>query len=313
MSNITININELRNESRKLLREWGILKLSYQNKLAPSQAHALIAVQAGASSISALSEQLILDVSTVSRMVDRLQQAGFLVCEQSADKRVKNLALTKAGQAEIARIDDFSNRLIEDAFAFATPEEQEKIKEGVTLYAKLLEKSRLFSSGIEIRTLRKDKRLRQAIADMVYTVQTKEFNVDVTPDVNEAIVQAEDYFYFKNKCNFWYAIDKENKIAGCIGLKAVNETSGELSKCFVAAAYRGKGLSNRLVTKLIKQAQRLGIENIYIGTVDYFTWAHKFYEKFGFRRIDQSELPKEFKRCPVDSVFFCGKVSELSI
>jgi N-acetylglutamate synthase-like GNAT family acetyltransferase/DNA-binding MarR family transcriptional regulator len=308
---MSIDINVLRQSSRSLLREWGIHKLVYQHNLSPSHAHTLLEIQAGVQTISELSRRLILDVSTLSRIIDKLTAAEFVLVEEQSDRRVKQLSLTRKGRQEVARIDQFSNRLINDAFAFVSPDEQEKIMQGIMLYAQALEKSRLFADSIDIRTLRKDKRLRQRIADMVYAIQRQEFGVEIGPEVNSAIINAEDSFYYKNKCNFWYAIGKDNKIAGCIGLKAVNNTCGELSKCFVSPEFRGKGLSQRLVNKLIKQAKKLGMEKVYIGTVDYFSWAHRFYEKMGFKRIAVGELPPEFNRCPVDSVFFCGELSQL--
>jgi N-acetylglutamate synthase-like GNAT family acetyltransferase/DNA-binding MarR family transcriptional regulator len=308
---MSVDINELRSCSRQLLREWGILKLFYQDSLTPSHYHALLELHNGANSITQLSERLILDISTVSRLINKLEAEGYVQSQKIRDKRVKQITLTRKGHVEIARIDQFSDKLIIDAFDHTSQQDQEKILEGIRLYATALEKSRLMMDDLQIRTLKKDRVLRNRIVDMIYEIQTNELNADVDRSINLGIVDAEDSYYFKGKCNFWYATDKDNKLAGCIGLKYVNEYEAELNKCFVAPAYRGKGLSQRLIRKLIERAAQLGIERIYLGTVDYFVWAHRFYEKIGFKQINEKELPSNFKKCPADSVFYCGNVDEL--
>ncbi|PHQ79096.1 MAG: hypothetical protein COB66_07585 [Coxiella sp. (in: Bacteria)] len=307
------DINELRSLSRQLLREWGILKLLYQDSLTPSHCHALLELNNGATTITQLSERLILDISTISRIVNKLVADNLVQSEKTKDKRVKHITLSDQGREEVERIDRFSDKLIIDAFNHTSLQDQAKIFEGVRLYANALEKSRLEIDDLQIRTLKKDNVLRNCIIDMVSTIQNGELNVNVDRSINSGILYAEENYYFKGKCNFWYATNKDNKIAGCIGLKYIDEHNAELNKCFVAPAYRGKGLSQRLISKLIARAAQLDIERIYLGTVDYFVWAHRFYEKIGFKKIAASELPENFNRCDADSVFFCGNVSELQV
>lgn len=311
MNKLSSEINTLRASSRQLLREWGVLKLQYQTDITPTHAHALLEIHASDLTTTQLSETLILDVSTTSRIINKLIKQGYVSTKKSTDKRSKILTLTKKGQQQVAEIDRYSNKLICDAFEFLSESEQLQIIKSVATYANALEKSRGFVNEIEIKTLKKDKSLRNSIIDMITAIQTEEFNVNVDRSINNCILNAEKVYSFKNRCNFWYATDKDNNIIGCIGLKQINEHSAELKKCFVANAYRGKGLAQKLVARLIDQARKLDLQHIYLGTVKDFTWAHRFYQKFGFRKIPQKQLPKNFERCPADSVFFCGDVAKL--
>jgi N-acetylglutamate synthase-like GNAT family acetyltransferase len=63
----------------------------------------------------------------------------------------------------------------------------------------------------------------------------------------------------------------------------------------------------------LKAASKHGFHTLYLGTVDKLQAAHKFYEKQGFARITQKQLPAEFEGSPVDTVFFKGNVDALSM
>jgi len=39
-----------------------------------------------------------------------------------------------------------------------------------------------------------------------------------------------------------------------------------------------------------------------------FSTLHKFYTKYGFTLVKQKDLPKEFERNPLDSLFFKRKI-----
>lgn len=304
-------LSKLRQASRQLVRELGMLQIQ-QTELPPSHWHTLIECQDSMLTISQLSKRLLLEISTTSRIVDNLVQNGYLSCTVSNhDKRSKMLSLTDAGINKVKEMDSFSNRLITNAFTFLDLNEQNQIVNSIQGYANALSKSRISLEKVKLKTLNNDRGLRHRIMDMIYDIQHHEFGVNISPEVNESILKAENYYYFNGKCNFWYAIDENEDIVGTIGLCKVNSTYAELKKCFVKPHYRGKGLSERLVHKLIKQADKLRIQYIIIGTISTFVWAHKFYQKCGFTMIDESLLPKEFEKCEADSVFLIGKVDEV--
>jgi len=299
---------KLRNNSRQLLREWGILKLSHQD-ITPTRGHAIIAINEGINTISDLSEHLLLDLSTTSRLVANLHKQNLIRMEPNQDKRSKILSLTDSGHTMLKEIDRFSDKLIHQAFSFLSDDEQTKIEEGIALYVNALKKSRLVLKNTTIHTLKKNKKLRQAITNMIYKIQCSHFKGKLDPAINNPIIHAEQHYTYKGKCNFWYATNEENKVVGCIGLKILDEENAELNKCFVDPTYKGRGLAQLLIKKLAKQAIKLDIKHIYLGCVDYFFWAHRFYEKLGFTEINKSQLPKNFIPCNVDKKFYQAQPS----
>src|ERR1700733_4294598 len=115
-------IETLRNCSRKLIRELGMLQLNKgDNKVTPGHWHALIEVcREPGITILKLGSLLLMSTSTISRLVKSLAKDGFLNITVGNDKREKRLYLTDQGLAEIKKIDDFSEAKINRSFEFLT-------------------------------------------------------------------------------------------------------------------------------------------------------------------------------------------------
>ncbi|TSJ47960.1 GNAT family N-acetyltransferase [Fluviicola chungangensis] len=106
---------------------------------------------------------------------------------------------------------------------------------------------------------------------------------------------------------FWVALN-ENRVVGTIGLTRINSCSGFLRHLFVVKENRGKGgVSQALLDTALAKATELNYESIYLGTMDQFRAAQKFYEKNRFRCIPKETLPAEMPVSPVDTIFYCWK------
>ena len=75
---------------------------------------------------------------------------------------------------------------------------------------------------------------------------------------------------------------------------------------FVASTHRGAGgkVAAPLLDVLLDSGRSSGLRCIYLGTTDKFLAAHRFYEKSGFRRVDEQDLPESFPRMAVDTRFY---------
>ena len=133
----------------------------------------------------------------------------------------------------------------------------------------------------------------------------------VTDELNISIFKAEDDYYFNHSCNFWYAVDDNGTIIGSIGLKKINLHDAEIKKFFVSKSYRGKGVARKLLHTLLKAAVKHRFTYLYLGTVDTLHAAQRFYGKYDFSRINSSDLPSDFIKCELDTVFFKVKIKEL--
>lgn len=116
-------------------------------------------------------------------------------------------------------------------------------------------------------------------------------------------------FYQQGNGNFWVALDAD-KVIGTIAAIDIGNKSLALRKMFVDINYRGCGIGTKLVDTLINWAEKRKISEIYLGTIDKFRLAHKFYEKNGFVRVNKSELPNIFPIMLSDNIFYCLTVSD---
>ena len=73
---------------------------------------------------------------------------------------------------------------------------------------------------------------------------------------------------------------------------------------FLDAQVRGKGLAEQLLNTATAWAIQHGALRMYLGTMIQFKAAQRFYEKLGFDKIEEEQLPADFPANPVDKVFY---------
>lgn len=98
----------------------------------------------------------------------------------------------------------------------------------------------------------------------------------------------------------------DEKIAGCVALRKLDDEICEMKRLFVRQAFRGSGLGKRLIEKLLEDAKIIGYKKIRLDTLpDKMPAAVKLYESYGFRRI------KPYYENPHKETLFMEKVLEV--
>ncbi len=306
-------IEKLRYLSRKLVRELGMLQVdSSDSTITPGHWHVLIEVDKDPGlTVSKLGVLLLISTSKASRLTSFLHKKGLIEFKEGADRREKYLHVTAAGKAAIKTIDDFSESKIEGAFKYLKESEMVGIINAIDKYSNALEKNRLSGSDVKIATLPTSRVIRKQIMSMISDIQKNEFSIPINQGTNICILKAENYFYYNNSYNFWYAVADDGQIIGSVGLNRINKNAGEIKKFFVIKEYRGTGVARKLMSTLVNAAIKHGFKEIFLGTVDILKAAHNFYQKYGFVKISKDELPEEFELCELDSVFCKGEVAEI--
>lgn len=139
-------IDAVREASRQIVRELGFMKETIAaTALAPSAVHALIEIGAGGPITAArLGEALLLEKSSVSRMLRKLVEAGVVIERPNpADARAKLLVLSVEGEHTLAAINAFGRSQVAGAFEHLAPEERAAVTAGLTAYARALRAARL--------------------------------------------------------------------------------------------------------------------------------------------------------------------------
>ncbi|HAK78502.1 MAG TPA: GNAT family N-acetyltransferase [Runella sp.] len=145
----------------------------------------------------------------------------------------------------------------------------------------------------------------EPIIDLILDIQQIEFKVPITlEDQPDLLIIPE--FYCKNAGNFWVATTLDGTLVGTIALIDIGNNMGAIRKMFVHQDYRGKaiGVASRLLSTLLKHCELHNIDRIYLGTNPRLQAAMRFYEKNGFAQVPVEELPIEFPRMAVDSIFY---------
>ena len=108
---------------------------------------------------------------------------------------------------------------------------------------------------------------------------------------------------------YWVAVI-DDKVIGTVGFISLPNACGALKSMMLDKAYRSdkRQIAQLLLQTVTDHAIQLHIKWLYLGTMAQFAAAQRFYEKQGFVRTDESELPENFPSNPVDTVFYKRKL-----
>ena len=112
---------------------------------------------------------------------------------------------------------------------------------------------------------------------------------------------AEIFQEINNK--FWVA-KNDHIVVGTIGLTRLSNNNIALKSMFVDKMFRSQGVSILLLDNLLSWTIQNDCKQIYLGTMTQFLAGQKFYEKNGFKKCNETELPNDFIRNKLDTIFY---------
>jgi N-acetylglutamate synthase-like GNAT family acetyltransferase len=144
----------------------------------------------------------------------------------------------------------------------------------------------------------------QAVIDVILPIQTEEFSIPITIDQQPDLKNVRS-FYCKGKGNFWIALHNE-EVIGTVALIDIGNNEVALRKMFVKKEFRGKefAVAQQLMNIVFDWCTERKVQSIYLGTIEPFKAAQKFYEKNGFENVNVETLPESFPRMAVDNIFY---------
>lgn len=86
--------------------------------------------------------------------------------------------------------------------------------------------------------------------------------------------------------------------AGCIAMRRLNETDCEMKRLYVRPRFRGKGIGETLVKRLLNDAKVMGFRAMYLDTLPYLDSAIRLYRRMGFH------LTEKYNDSPMDTSIF---------
>ena len=115
------------------------------------------------------------------------------------------------------------------------------------------------------------------------------------PDLNKF-----SKIYNKEKEKYWVAEDENGRIVGGVGIGGIKglEDVCELQKMYCIKEVRGSGISHKLIEKALDFSKQY-YSKCYLETLENMGAAKKFYEKYGFKRLDKPLIKTEHFACDV--------------
>lgn len=140
-------INILRQDARSVVRELGLLNDAYfEVGITLAERHLLIELASAHVPLTArdIAERLLLDKSTVSRLVARASKKGFITClPDQKDKRKRFLQFTDLGRTTLNTFEPIAFDQTKKALQTLSVDEIDLVYQGVALYSQGLKNSRL--------------------------------------------------------------------------------------------------------------------------------------------------------------------------
>lgn len=95
-----------------------------------------------------------------------------------------------------------------------------------------------------------------------------------------------------------YLVYYDEKLAGCIGLRKIDDQKCEMKRLYVREEFRGKHIGKQLIEKIIEDAKDIGYCYMLLDTLPFLKNAIHMYKQFGFYEIDS------YNNSPMDSSIY---------
>ena len=80
--------------------------------------------------------------------------------------------------------------------------------------------------------------------------------------------------------------DSRENLAGCIGLRKLDEANCEMKRLYVRPRFRGQGIGDILIRQVIEDATKIGYRHMLLDTLPFLQSAIHMYKKYGFYEIE---------------------------
>lgn len=299
MSPMLSAVDAIRDASRRLVRELGFMNTTLAGtELPPSAVHALLTIEArGALTSGELAEELLLEKSSVSRMIRKLIDAGELIEKASPeDGRAKLLSLTRKGRSTLAGINSFATQQVDAALDHLSVAARRTVRDGLAFYAGALKASRVGgamggpqrSSPVVITTGYRPGVIGRIVEmHACYYGATVGFGSFFESQVAVGLAE------FSGRLNhprnqLWIAL-RDDEIVGAVAIDG-EDLGGDIAHLrwfIVRDGLRGQGIGRSLMAEVTAFCDRQRFAEIQLWTFQGLDAARRLYEDHGFSLAEE--------------------------
>jgi DNA-binding MarR family transcriptional regulator/GNAT superfamily N-acetyltransferase len=276
MSDATIQ--QVRRFNRLVTRRVGALDHSYLSRGRPlGEARLIFEIGLAGAEVRSLRAALGLDSGYLSRLLRALSAEGLVeVVRGNGDARVRRVALTAKGRAELSAYERLSDELARSILAPLALPERER------LLAAMAEVERLLSGGAILVALEPADS-----ADAVWCLEryfaelVRRFEAGFDPGKGAA-VGAEAM----TPPHGWFFLARlDGRPVGCGALVRLSADEGEIKRMWTAPEARSLGVARRIIAAVEAIAREAGVTTLQLDTNRALKEAHALYRKLGFVEI----------------------------
>lgn len=288
MSNQLSHIRAIRAASRQFVRELGILDgKGCIKEFSLSESHLLMEIdEQRCATGKELAELLVIEKSTVSRIITRLQAKGLISeVPNPADRRSKPFELTKLGHEYVTVMHQMADAQVNKALAFLAGDQQVALSDALKSYSQALAYVRRSDGYVIRRIVARDD---AAVSRIIRGVMTEFGATGPGYSILDEEVQHMSAHYADKRSAF-FVILSGKRVLGCSGvaqLEGGDPDTCELRKMYFLPELRGKGMGMKLILHCLDVARELGYSRCYLETLAAMHHARHLYRKTGFKDID---------------------------
>ncbi|SRR5579885_3210066 len=275
---MSADVRRIRAFNRTVAQRLGMLNEKYLGRDRPYvESRLLFEIGTRGADVRALRERLGLDSGFLSRLLRALERKGLASTRPSAeDGRVKIVRLSRAGLAELRRIDALSDKLARSMLQPLSERQAQRLASAMSEVESLLR-----ASSIEIELTDSNSRDARRCLDRYFSEIDERFVGGFDRD-KDGTCAAED---FKPPRGCMLVAKLFGEPMGCGALRTLEPGIGEIKRMWISPDARGLGIGRRLLAELERMAKKRRMRAIRLDTNESLTEALRLYRSAGYREI----------------------------
>jgi DNA-binding MarR family transcriptional regulator/GNAT superfamily N-acetyltransferase len=271
-------IPQIRRFNRTVARRLGVLNEKYLGRDRPYvESRLLFEIGAQGATVRTLRERLDIDSGFLSRLLRKLEHKGLAATRRSADDaRVRVVRLSRAGAAELRRINTASDKLAQSMLKPLSHSQAQRLLVAMVEVEQLLR-----ASSVEIAPADPAGPEAQRCLEYYFAELNNRFRGGFDP--GKGATTPIEEFVSSRGCFLLATLFGEP--IGCGALRTLELGVGEIKRMWIAPHARGLGLGRRLLAELEHAALKRRLCTIRLDTNGVLGEAHQLYRSSGYHEI----------------------------
>ncbi len=269
-------VSRIRRFNRAITREAGALDTSFLGRGRPlGAARVLACVGPNGTDVADIRGILGLDSGLLSRFLRRLESEGLVTTEGApTDRRRRTAHLTSDGLAERAEYDRLNDAFADRMLQRLSGSADEALAT-MDLIANRLNRDRITIAPIDPEA----PVAKACLADYFALLSERVAGISAA-HVPDPDPQAGHY---RPPVGTFLVAWSDGLPLGCVSLKTINTTTGEVKRLWIAPSARGMGLARRMMTAIEAEARTMGLTRLRLDTNAAQTAAITLYRTTGWQ------------------------------